>query len=102
MFGDQAWKIDLDRRALSDFRVDLHMASALLDEAIDLAEAQSRALADRLGCEERLEGLVERRGGHSDAGIGNANGNILPRQNLGMVCRVDLIDVHVGGFDREL
>src|ERR1700722_13835639 len=79
MFGNQSWKINLYRRPLSDFGVDLHVAATLLDEAVNLAETKSRALADRLGREERFESLADRRGGHPDAGIGNADGNILPR-----------------------
>src|ERR1700722_19104893 len=66
MFGDQSGKINLYRRPLSNFGVDLHVAAALLDEAVNLAEAKSRALAHGLGREERFEGLVERRGSHPD------------------------------------
>jgi hypothetical protein len=33
------------------------MTAGLFDETIDLREAEARALADLLGCEERLEHL---------------------------------------------
>ena len=55
VLAEMARQVDLDRRALPDLAVDLHVAAGLLDEAEDLAEAQAGALADLLGGEERIE-----------------------------------------------
>src|SRR5690242_5016191 len=53
--GHKPRKVDFDRRTLSELEIDFHMTGGLLDDAIDLAEAEARALADRLGGEKGLE-----------------------------------------------
>ena len=55
--GEQPRQVDLDRRAVADLAVDLHVAAGLLDEAVDLREPEAGAVADVLGGEERLERL---------------------------------------------
>ena len=52
----RARQVDPDRRAVAGLAVDFHVAARLLDEAIDLAQAEAGALAGLLGREERLEG----------------------------------------------
>src|ERR1700722_2915541 len=50
----QARQINLHRRALTDFAINSYMAAGLLDEAIDLRQAQTGSMTDILGGEERL------------------------------------------------
>src|SRR5690606_18098791 len=47
-------QIDPDRRSPTLCAIDLHHATGLRDEAVDLAEPQSRPLADLLGGEEGI------------------------------------------------
>src|SRR5580704_4081001 len=55
LIADQPRQIDFDRRALAEFAVDLYVTARLLDEAIDLAQAESGSLAGWFCGEERLE-----------------------------------------------
>src|SRR6185437_16412609 len=52
-------QVDLDRRAFADLAVDLQVPAGLLDETIDLAEAEPGAVTGSLGGEERLEGALD-------------------------------------------
>ena len=52
----RARQVDPDRGALAGLAVDFDVAARLLDETIDLAQAEAGALAGLFGCEERLEG----------------------------------------------
>src|SRR4029077_10922239 len=52
---DEAREIKLDRGALPALAVGAQVTAGLLDEAVDLAEAEPGADARRLGGEERLE-----------------------------------------------
>src|SRR5215212_4180247 len=45
----------LDGRALAGLAVDRDMPAGLLHEAVNLGQAEARALADRFGREERFE-----------------------------------------------
>jgi hypothetical protein len=55
--------------------LDVDLAARLLGEAVDLAEAQARALVDRLGGEERFEDLHQRLGRHAGAVVGDVDGD---------------------------
>ena len=57
--GRQAGQVELHRRAVAHFAVDLDVAARLLHEAVDLRQPEAGALADVLGREERLEGAGE-------------------------------------------
>ncbi|HZU88412.1 MAG TPA: hypothetical protein VE993_04065, partial [Stellaceae bacterium] len=50
-----ARQVQYDRRASAHGAFDTHIAAALGREAVHLAQAQTGALADRLGRKERLE-----------------------------------------------
>ena len=65
-------------------------------EAENLAEAEARALADRLGGEEGLECAFEHFGRHSAAGVGDADLHIFAGANV-----ADLVggELHVLGGD---
>jgi hypothetical protein len=70
-------KINLHGRALAGLAVDFHVTGRLPDEAIDLAEAKTRALADILGREERLERLLQGGFIHACAGVGYRDHDVL-------------------------
>ena len=61
---------------------DRHRAAGLLGEAIDLAQAQTGALADVLGGEERLEHPRQNVGRNAVAGIRHADGDEFAAQAL--------------------
>ena len=69
----------LHARAPAEFRVDLDVAVRLLDEAVDHRQPEARALADRLGGEERIEGAGDHVGRHAGAGVGDGEHDILAR-----------------------
>jgi hypothetical protein len=71
-------------------------------EAIDHGEAEPRALADLLRGEERLEHLFQHLAGHADAGIGDRDHHVLARPDLAVRGRIGLVEMGVGGLDREL
>ena len=76
------------------------MAAGLPRETVDHGEAEAGALADRLGREERLEHLGGEFGGHADAGVGHAEGEILARRHV--VARGGMaVEPFVVGLDRD-
>ena len=58
------------------------MPAGLPGEAVDLAEAEPGALADRLGREERLEDLGEDGGRHALAGVADADHGVVAGLDL--------------------
>ena len=101
--GEQARQVDLHRRALAGLAVDLHVAAGLLDEAVDLREAEAGALADILGGEERLEGagrIIARLMPTPVSVIDTTH--ILPGRDLGLRSGIGLVEIGIGGLDREL
>ena len=79
----EAREIHLDRSALSELAVNLHMPVGLLDEAIDHAQSKPRAGAGGLGREERFERFVAHLGRHTFAGIADRNQHELAGLHLG-------------------
>src|SRR5690606_16897773 len=59
------WQQEPHAGATAEHAVDADPAARLLDEAVDYAEAETAALAERLGREEGLEGAREHLGGHT-------------------------------------
>ena len=59
-------------------------------------------MADVLGRVERLERAGEHVAGHARAGVGDADRHILPRLHVGLRRRVALVEIDVGGLDRQL
>ena len=70
-------QIDRERRAAAFFGFDLDAAAGLLDEAEHHAEPETRALADLLGREERIEDAFEDRLRNPRAGIGDLDLDIV-------------------------
>src|SRR5438105_3710155 len=66
-----ARQIHAERGAVADAAVDLDETAALLDDAVNCRQSQARALAQRLGAEERLKDARLRRLVHAGAGIGD-------------------------------
>src|SRR6476659_2170003 len=71
-----------DPGALAEFAVDPDSSAGLMREAVNLREPQSRALADRLGGEERIEDLAEHIRGDAGAVILYRDRNILAGMDL--------------------
>src|SRR4051812_15830203 len=67
--ADQPRQVKLHRGAPARLAVDLDVAARLLDEAVDLREAEPGALADPLGREERLERAVDDALRHTGSGV---------------------------------
>ncbi len=94
-------QVDPDRGAPADLAVDPDMPLRLIGEAIDHREAQSGALADRLGGEERVEGLGEQVRQHTGSGVGHADRHISAGRAAAMGGRVGVVEMYVCGFDEE-
>jgi hypothetical protein len=77
LVGKRARQVDLDRRALAGFAVDLDVAAGLLDEAVDHGEAKPGALAFGLGGKEWLEHLLKRGFIHAGTGIGDCKQHVI-------------------------
>src|SRR6476660_6403325 len=75
--SQQPRQVELHRRAHAGLAVELHVATRLLDEAVDLAEAEAGALADILGGVERLESARLDLARHATAGIGDRYHHVL-------------------------
>src|SRR5205807_2067717 len=98
----EAWQIHAGRRTLPRFAVKVQMAARLFQETIDLAEAKARPLSRRLGRKKGLVCPVQHLLGHSGAGIGRRNDDVLPADDLGMTATVGLIEKDVGGLQGQL
>ena len=77
------------------------MAAGLLDEAVDLRQAEAGAFADPLGGEERLEGLADDLRRHPRAAIADEDADILPGRDL-CFAGVGLVEEDIRRLDREL
>ena len=78
------------------------MPARLPGEAVDLAEAEARALPDRLGGEERLERLCQHVGRHAGAAVGDGDHHVL-RPPSGRVRRdIGVVEMGVGRLDGQL
>jgi hypothetical protein len=89
-------------RPLAGPGADLHMPARLLDEAVDLAQAEAGALADLLGGEERLEHALHRLLVHADAGVGHGDGHVVARLGIGVAGGVGAVEPDVRGLDEQL
>src|ERR1041385_3203209 len=93
-----AWQIKLDCRTLSHLTVNLNMTAGLFGEAVDLRQAQSRAVADIFGGEEWIEGLGLHLRRHTAPSVSNCDHDILAGHNLHLRSGIVLIEVNVGSF----
>src|SRR3954471_16789914 len=97
-----ARQIKLHRRSLAWLAIDRAVPAGLLDETVDLRQAEPGALPGVLGREERLERPLARLPRHSTAGIGDRNHDVLPGRDLLMRFGVGLVEKRVRGLDRQL
>lgn len=72
-----AWEEHPDGGAGSLLAFDDDVAAALADDAVAGGEAQAGALAGALGGEEGFEESFEDFGGHSDAGVGDGDDDVV-------------------------
>ena len=101
--ADMTGKIDLHGRAFADLAVNPNMPGRLAHEAVDLAQAETGALADAFGREERLECALQGGGVHAAAGVGDRDHDVLTDlDRLGHVGHIGLVEMTVGGLDRHL
>src|SRR5436305_1025515 len=85
-------QVNLDSGSFADLAVDLYVAARLLDEAIDLAEAEARTFAYVLGGEKRVKSPRLHLGRHSDAVIGHGELNVLARHHFRLAGRIGVIE----------
>ena len=78
----RARQIERDHRAATDRTGDGRRAAGLLRETVDLAQTESRAFADLLGREIRLEYVRQNVGSDPAAGIGDADSDELATEPL--------------------
>ena len=83
----RARKVDGNGRSPANLAFDPDLAAGLVGKAEDLAEAETSALADRLGGEEGLERAVEHSRGHPAAGVGDADLHIFARTDVADLVR---------------
>src|SRR5579871_1759024 len=95
-------QVELERRAVADFAVDLHMAARLLNKSVDLRETEAGSVADALGCKERIERFRPDLGRHPRPGIRYGEHHILAWHDLSLCGGVSLVEVNVRGLKREL
>jgi len=84
------------------FAVYVDMAAGLFHEAVDHAQSQSAAFASLLGREKGLEDARQDVRGDARARVTDFDAHVVARPHVGVLSRVDFIEVHVGGFDYEL
>src|SRR6266536_3843750 len=101
-FSEQARQIDFDDRAFAGFAVDLDVAVRLLDEAIDLAQAEASSLTVHLGREERFKHTFQNILRHSRAGVAHRNPHVLSGDKFVMMTAVVLVEEGVAGRNRQL
>ena len=94
-------KVELDCRALSDFRIDFDVPARLLDEAVHLAEAKTGALTDALGGEEGFKGARGYVRRHACSVVADRNHNVLACRHFLMIARIGLVERDVRCFNRQ-
>src|SRR6185437_1095815 len=95
-------QVYFDGRPFTHFAVNLHVPARLLDEAIYLREAETRALSDILGGIEGIERFCFDVRRHSDSRIGHCDYDVLARQHLRLSRRIEFIEMDIGCLDRQL
>ena len=95
-------QVDADARPPVGLAVELDVAARLLDEAVDHAEAEARPGADRLGGEERLEGLAPHLFRHARPGVGDGDQHIAAGADLGVHLGIVGVEADKADVDGEL
>ena len=87
---------------ISELAVDFHVATRLLDEAVDLGQAQAGTMTNFLGGEERIEcpGFDVFR--HACARVGHCEHDVLARYDLDLRGGILVVEMHVRCLDRKL
>ena len=89
-----------DGRSAAGRALDRDRAAALADDSVDRGEAESGALADGLGREERVERVGRGLGVHARAGVADAQDDVGPRLDLERL-RVGGGQLDAIGLDRQ-
>src|SRR5256885_1157007 len=78
------------------------IAAALLDDPVDGREAEPGAFSLRFGGEEGLEDPSSSLGTHANAGVAHREHGVGPRLHDRVLAGIRFVELHVGGFDRQL
>jgi hypothetical protein len=81
--------------------IDIDKAFVLFDDAINGGQSKSGAAADFLGSEKRLKDVSERFVIHADAGVEDAQEDVISRQSVRMSTLVLCGDDRVLRFDNQ-
>ena len=95
-----ARQVQAHHRPVADFGIDPDLATGLLGEAVDHRQAESGALSDRLGGEERVEGAGDHLRRHAGAAVADAQRDVLPGRQLALARR-PLVEPAVAGLDGQ-
>ena len=76
------------------------LTAGLAGEAVDHRQAETRALADRLGGEERLEHLADEVGRHARPGVRDADAQVLARRHV-VLAGTGIVHPLVGRLDGD-
>src|SRR5262245_32079230 len=98
----QGGQVDHDSCAPARFTVDLDVSPRLLDDAVDLAEAQARSLSGLFGREKRFKHPLENVLRHSRAGVADGNSHVWPWNKLVVLSAILLVKEGIFGRDRQL
>ena len=98
----RARQIELHRRALALFGIQVEVPARLLEETIDLAEAEAGALADILGGEEGIERTRLHLGRHADPGIADRDTDIIARRKVFLLTGIGRVERDIGRLDHQL
>ena len=88
-----AGQVEVDGRAFAHHRMDAGVAARLAGETIDHRQTQAGALSDRLGGEERVEGLGQGLGRHAGAVVRDAHHHVLAGSDIGVHGRVTRVEL---------
>src|SRR5215472_735075 len=94
-------QVDLENRPFSQFAVNPDVSAALLYDAIDRGEPESRTLPELLGGKKWIKNLRLRLTVHTAAGIRNANHYVGAGDGGRMLLLVGFIELSIGELDGQ-
>ncbi len=95
-------EVELDARAVPRLAVDLGVAAALSDEAVDHAETEPRSAALRLRRKEWIDGAGNSLRRHAGSRVAEDDEDVLSWHYLRMSGGVGVVEHDIGELDRQL
>ena len=77
------------------------MSAGLFDEAVNLAQPESGALAGFFGREKRLKGALDHVVRHARAGIGHGDLHVLAGLHVATLAAIAVVEIGVAGLDGQ-